>query len=37
MGKRRLGFQEIMSVMYTVGLDQKISCFATVDEAMSSF
>ncbi|HNA89023.1 MAG TPA: STAS domain-containing protein [Anaerolineales bacterium] len=29
--------QEIMSVMYTVGLDQKISCFATVDEAMSSF
>lgn len=28
---------EIMSVMYTVGLDQKIGSFATVDEAMSSF
>ncbi len=29
--------QEIVSVMYTVGLDQKISTFASVDEAMSSF
>lgn len=29
--------QEIMSIMYTVGLNQKISSFATVDEAMSSF
>jgi len=29
--------KEIMSVMYTVGLDQKIGSFATVDEAMASF
>ena len=29
--------QEIVSVMYTVGLNQKISTFASVDEAMSSF
>jgi anti-anti-sigma factor len=29
--------KEIMSVMYTVGLDQKIGSFTTVDEAMASF
>lgn len=29
--------KEIMSVMYTVGLDQKIGSFATVEEAMASF
>ena len=29
--------QEIASVMYTVGLNQKIGSFATVDEAMASF
>ena len=29
--------EEIISVMYTVGLNQKISTFASVDEAMSSF
>ena len=29
--------QEIISVMYTVGLNQKINAFASVDEAMSSF
>jgi anti-anti-sigma factor len=29
--------KEIMSVMYTVGLDQKIGSFVTVDEAMASF
>lgn len=29
--------QEIASVMYTVGLNEKISTFASVDEAMSSF
>ena len=29
--------KEIMSVMYTVGLNEKIGTFATVDEAMASF
>ena len=29
--------QEIASIMYTVGLNQKINSFVTVDEAMSSF
>jgi anti-sigma B factor antagonist len=29
--------EEITSVMYTVGLNQKISAFANVDEAMKSF
>lgn len=29
--------KEIMSIMYTVGLDQKIGSYKTVDEAMASF
>lgn len=29
--------KEVMSVMYTVGLNEKIGTFATVDEAMASF
>ena len=29
--------KEIMSVMYTVGLNQKIGSFATVEEAIASF
>ncbi|CAG0964227.1 Anti-sigma-B factor antagonist [Anaerolineae bacterium] len=29
--------EEINSVMYTVGLNQKISSYATVDEAVASF
>ena len=27
----------VNSILYTVGLNQKISCFATVDEAVASF
>ena len=29
--------KDVMSVMYTVGLNEKIGTFATVDEAMVSF